>query len=153
MTVRAATSEDADAMAACQVACWRETYAHLVSAALLAGFDVPAQAERWRGRLDGAVVAVVGSEVVGLARPCPSRDEPPVRPVELAVLYLRAVHHGSGLGQALLDAAVGDRPCSLWVAEDNPRAQAFYARNGFRPDGARTVEPTWDDLAEIRLVR
>lgn len=151
--LRAATAADADGMAACQVACWRETYARLVSPGLLAGFDVAAQAERWRERLDGAVVAVVNGEVVGLARACPSRDELPVRALELAVLYLRAAHHGSGLGQALLDAAVGDRPCSLWVAEDNPRAQAFYARNGFRPDGARTVEPTWDDLAEIRLVR
>lgn len=54
------------------------------------------------------------------------------------------------------------KPCSTphsetgqprWTAEDNPRARAFYARNGFTPDGARKVEPSWEDLAEVRLVR
>ena len=61
--------------------------------------------------------------------------------------------HGSGTGQALLDAAVGDRPAFLWTAEDNPRAQAFYRRNGFIADGARKIEPEWENLAEIRMVR
>ncbi len=83
----------------------------------------------------------------------PSRDEPPVRELELVGLYLLAAHHGTGLGQDLLDAALGERPASLWMAEDNPRAVAFYARSGFTPDGARKVEPSWEDLAEVRLVR
>jgi len=39
------------------------------------------------------------------------------------------------------------------MAQDNPRARAFYARNGFTPDGARKVEPSWEDLTEVRLVR
>jgi hypothetical protein len=33
----------------------------------------------------------------------------------------------------LLDAAVGSAPAFLWVAVDNPRAHAFYARNGPEP--------------------
>ncbi|WP_439688481.1 GNAT family N-acetyltransferase [Curtobacterium sp. SP.BCp] len=52
------------------------------------------------------------------------------------MLYVLARAHGSGAGQALLDAALGHRSASLWVAEDNPRAQAFYRRNGFTVDGA-----------------
>ena len=76
-----------------------------------------------------------------------------MRPVELTTLYLRAARHGSGLGQELLDAVLGDRPASLWVAEDNPRARRFYARNGFAPDGARQTLALWEGLVEVRLVR
>jgi len=99
------------------------------------------------------VVAEVAGTVVGFAQAVPGRDDPPVRPLELAVLYLRAAQHGSGLGQALLDAVIGDRPASLWVAEANPRARRFYERNGFRPDGTRAVVESWEGIAEVRLVR
>lgn len=50
-------------------------------------------------------------------------------------------------------AAIGSEPATLWVAEDNPRARGFYARNGFTPDGTRKVDEAADDLAEIRMVR
>jgi GNAT superfamily N-acetyltransferase len=90
---------------------------------------------------------------VGFAQAVPSRDDPPVRSLELATLYLRAAQHGSGLGQALLDAAVGDRPTSLWVVEANARARRFYERNGFTADGAREVLESWEGLVEVRLVR
>lgn len=71
----------------------------------------------------------------------------------LRLLYLLAAHHGSGLGQGLLDTVTGDRPCFLWVAEDNPPARAFHTRNGFHLDGASHVETEWEGLREVRLVR
>lgn len=156
--VRGAVPEDAPALGDVHVACWREAYVHLFSPAFLAALDVHQRRHRWARRLAGpdpgqAIVAVVDERVVGLAWTAPSRDEPPVRELELVGLYLLAAHHGTGLGQALLDAALGDRPASLWMAEHNPRASAFYARNGFTPDGARKVEPSREDLAEVRLVR
>ena len=69
------------------------------------------------------------------------------------MIYQYSRAHGSGTGQALLDAAIGDAPAYLWVAEDNPRAQAFYRRNGFVPDGAREVLAHAENLVEIRMVR
>jgi ribosomal protein S18 acetylase RimI-like enzyme len=50
---------------------------------------------------------------------------------ELLSIYVLSKAYGSGAGQALLDAALGDRPACLWVAAQNPRAQSFYRRNGF----------------------
>jgi predicted GNAT family N-acyltransferase len=38
----------------------------------------------------------------------------------------------------------------LWVADPNPRAQAFYRKHGFVADGATQVE---DGVREIRMVR
>jgi GNAT superfamily N-acetyltransferase len=158
LDVRPAVPGDAAALARCHVACWRETYAGLLSERLLDGLAVAEFQDRWERRLVPAdpcvvLVAVRGPEVVGFAAGGPSRDEPPVRAVELRALYTRAVHHGQGLGQTLLDAVVADQPCSLWVARDNPRARAFYARNGLRPDGQVKVDAGFEDLVEVRLVR
>jgi len=38
----------------------------------------------------------------------------------------------------------------MWVADPNPRAQAFYRKHGFVADGAAQVE---DGVREIRMVR
>ena len=69
------------------------------------------------------------------------------------MLYVLREHHGSGAGQALLDAVLGEEPAQLWVAEANPRAIRFYERNGFRADGATLTDPAVEDLREIRMVR
>lgn len=99
-------------------------------------------------------VAVTGGSIVGFAVSGSSRDVPPVAPVELYAIYVLAAHHGTGAGQALLDAALGDERASLWVLDDNPRAHAFYARNGFRPDGAAKDDTSWgESISEVRLVR
>lgn len=156
--VRPAVLEDAPALGDVHVACWREAYAQLFSPAFLATLDVDQHRQQWARRLATPgpcqyLVAVVNERVVGFAWTAPSCDRPPLRELELVGLYLLAAHHGTGLGQVLLDAALGRRAASLWMAEENPRARAFYARNGFTPDGASKVEPSWENLVEVRLVR
>jgi ribosomal protein S18 acetylase RimI-like enzyme len=68
-------------------------------------------------------------------------------------LYLLASHQGLGLGRQLLEAALGSRAASLWVAAGNSRAIGFYRRFGFEPDGAEDRLASWEDLPEIRMVR
>lgn len=156
--VRAAMPADAAALAVAHVACWRQAYAHLLSEDFVAALDIEQRQQAWARRLttpgpERHVVAAVGEQVVGFGSVGPSADTPPVRELELVGLYLLADHHGGGLGQALLDATIGTGPASLWMAEDNPRARAFYIRNGFAPDGARKVETAWENLSEVRLLR
>lgn len=156
VTVRPAVPDDSDAIVAVRLAGWRAAFAHLLSPEFLA--DLPADPEPFRrgiaeARSTVTVVAEVDGEVVGYALAGPPADDDPPRDWQLWHLYQYPRMHGSGSGQALLDAAVGDRPASLWTAEDNPRAIAFYRRNGFTPDGTRKIEVAWEDLAEIRLVR
>ena len=70
---------------------------------------------------------------------------------QLYVLYVYIADHGTGAGPALLDAVVDpDESVALWVADPNPRAQAFYRRHGFETDGAARVE---GGLRVIRMVR
>ena len=86
-------------------------------------------------------------------RPSVLDQTQPVRERELSVLYVEAAWHGTGMAQALVESLIGEEPASLWVAEDNARAQRFYAKLGFAPDGARHVDPRWPALPDIRMVR
>ncbi|WP_235928978.1 GNAT family N-acetyltransferase [Marisediminicola senii] len=87
---------------------------------------------------------------VGVAMSGPSMDDAG-GPRQLYVLYVSAAFHGAGVGLALLKAVI-DRtePASLWVADPNPRAQAFYRRHGFVVEGNVTVK---DGVRELRMVR
>lgn len=105
--VRSATPDDAARIAKIHVEGWRHTYSHV---------------------LDGTVV--------GFAAAGPGRGDDAPADLELYAIYQQLSAHSSGTGRALLDVANGAKPAFLWVAEANPRAQAFYRRNGFNPDGA-----------------
>lgn len=42
----------------------------------------------------------------------------------------------------------------LWILNDNPRAERFYRRNGFVPDGTSLLcGPSWYDKSMFRMVR
>ena len=87
-----------------------------------------------------------GANPVGfaLSRPGPldwERDMPvaplPEGSKELTQLYTLAHTHGTGLGQALLDAVLGPKePAYLWFIVGNTQAVRFYEKNGFRVEGA-----------------
>jgi len=150
--VRPATVDDALGIATVHVTSWRESYSGFMSPGFLAAMSIPERAVGWRASVERNTINVleVDGEVRGFSMAGHGGGP---RDLELRLLYQLASEHGTGSGQALLDAAIGDRPAHLWVAELNPRAQAFYRRNGFEPDGERKVEPLWENLAEIRMVR
>lgn len=159
MTTRRAVPGDATAMAAVHVRCWQETYRGVMRDDVLDDPGLLAARERmWsdlltdeRYRAHRIAVAERAGAVVGIAASGPPLDEDAALPRQLYVLYLLAAHHGSGDGQALLEAVVApDEPAALWVADPNPRAQAFYRRHGFAPDGTTKVE---DDVRHVRMVR
>ncbi|WP_084497736.1 GNAT family N-acetyltransferase [Nocardia amamiensis] len=144
-------------LAECHIACWREAYRDLVPAHVLDAFDVDRRAAQWerdRVRHPGRTyVAIVDDAVIGFASAGPSRDAHAVAPLELHALYVRTPWHGSGVADDLIRAALDPAAaCSLWVFEQNPRAQAFYRRHGFVLDGTRKVE-AFTSAIEVRMVR
>src|SRR5690606_22134602 len=71
----------------------------------------------------------------------------------LYVLYAYRSMHGTGVGQDLLDAVIDPSvTTALWVADPNPRAQAFYSKNGFIADGTIKTDD-YDGMRELRMVR
>lgn len=161
-TVRQAVVADTDAIGRVHYAAHVETYTGKFPEGVIESDPPERRARMWR-RIIGEHLGEVwvaeieadeqAAEIVGFASTGPARDDDPPRERELASIYLLAAHHGSGLGQALLDAAIADRPVSLWVLDDNPRAIAFYRRNGFEPDGAERIDERYGNIREIRLLR
>jgi GNAT superfamily N-acetyltransferase len=160
ITVRPAGAGDVAAMARIHVQSWREAYRGLMPDEILDRPDSIERRERfWSIALGGerysanrVAVAERDGEPVGIAMSGPAEDPDAGWPVQLYVLYLLAASYGTGAGGGLLAEVTGDEHAGLWVADPNPRAQAFYRKHGFRPDGARAHD---DGLGidEIRMVR
>ena len=72
-------------------------------------------------------------------------------------VYVTPTHRGTSLATDLITETeswgVGwHAPLStLWVAEENPRARAFYHRIGYRPTGDRTRMKPGSNRMEMRL--
>ena len=83
------------------------------------------------------------------------------RPIELSRLYAHQEYLGKGVGQNLMDAcfefATANDHDVMWLGvwEYNPRAQAFYSKNGFREVGKHTFllgsDPQTDLLMQKEL--
>lgn len=158
-SVRHARPTDASQMARVHVDGWRQTYRGTVPDGVLDDPGLLASRERfWHGALTDSrwarnrvAVAEVGGTVVGIAMAGPPQEPEAWWQVQLHVLYVDPDHHGSGAAAELLDAVVDPTaPAALWVADPNPRAQAFYRKHGFAPDGHARTE---DGVRELRWVR
>lgn len=159
--IREPNTLDADEIARVHVRGWREAYSHLLPEEFYGAAAIAQRTGMWRSILKGptlpaglrVMVAEAGTRLVGFAFAGDAVGEDAVRPLRLHALYITSDWYGTGVGQALLDSVLGADPAELWVAEDNPRARAFYRRNGFAPDGAMKIDQDANDLVELRLVR
>jgi ribosomal protein S18 acetylase RimI-like enzyme len=158
-SVRRPRVDDVEQMARVNVRCWQETYRGLMPDTVLDDPGFLAARERfWIAALtderysdNSVAVAEEDGELIGIAMSGPPLDAGAVWRRQLYVLYVYAAHHGTGAGSALLDAVVHpEESVALWVADPNPRAQAFYRRHGFVADGATQID---GGVQEIRMVR
>lgn len=146
--VRPALPAEAEALVDLHEACWREAYADLLPAAVIdrTFADRGAAVARRRAHLADPtrrtwVAADDDGRLVGFAVAGPARHDDAPTGLELHAIYARAAVWGTGVGQALLAAAVGERAAYLWVLDGNERAIAFYRRHRFELDGATEVHP------------
>jgi GNAT superfamily N-acetyltransferase len=158
--LRTATLSDAAAVARVHHITWVSTFGAMLPPAFWATATLERRTttwERWLRNGASPVIAEVNGEVIGIAMSGDAVEQDNVLPVrgrQLYLLYVLGAHHGTGVGQALLDAAVPPGTgAQLWVAEANARARRFYERNGFVMEGARVVDASTADLAEVRMVR
>ena len=157
--LREATDDDADAVMRLHMRCHEEAY----------GRHLPAEFFQMRretlpGRIDslrktiaaGHIPTVACDEqgLVGVAAAGDSEDPRAPVPLELRMIYTLERAYGSGAGQLLLEAVIGSQAAFLWVLAENPRAQAFYVKNGFALDGATDLmDEAWHRLPVVRMVR
>lgn len=161
-TIRGSELADAPVIADLHVATWKESYAHLLPADYFSQEHVNGRHRMWHHvlteRRDAMVIRVaeVDGAIVGFAWVGPGEglngEEPP-RERLLYAIYVLASQYGAGVGQALLDETLGTGPAMLWVAKENPRATAFYLRNGFHFDGTEQTDPHAPLITDARMVR
>jgi GNAT superfamily N-acetyltransferase len=154
--LRPAEPADVRAIAEFQTRCWRQAYRGLVAQDYLDQMDGDRREPVWRQRLvTGSrriALAEIDGDLVGVVSWGAARTSDDAPPLELKSLYVDAARHGSGVAAALMHVAIADADAQLWCYEDNPRARAFYAKQGFQPDGERIIDPD-TGLWELRLVR
>ncbi len=146
-------------MAQVHVTSWQQTYRGLMPDSVLDDPNLlPARERFWIGALSDerwssnrTVVAEVDGTIVGIAMSGPAQEPDATEESQLHLIYVDAAHHGCGAGPALLNAVLDPGESAvLWVADPNPRAQAFYRKHRFAPDGPSKTE---DGVREVRWVR
>lgn len=155
-SIRQMRLADAPRLAEVHAQAWRETYAGMLSERFLAAVTAETRLPMWQNSTpEGRArhwVAEVDGVIIGFAGIRPMGPDA-VRTEELWGLYLLQSHQKQGLGRALLEAALAERPASLWVAAENSNAIAFYQCLGFALDGTSELVEDWENLRELRMVR
>ena len=161
--IRSAVPADAFAVADVHVRAWQVAYRELLPADYLAALRPEDRAARYDfTHTDPAKphtrIAVAGETILGFATFMPSADPP--GDGELCALYIDPDRWGQGFGVALIAdarsrmAAEGFRQAVLWVLNGNSRADRFYRRDGWSPDGRRKRDVIWGiEVEDLRYLR
>ena len=90
--------------------------------------------------------------IIGLAAAGVTRDDDAPTPWELYSINVLAAQQGSGVADELIGVTVGQGEATVWVLAGNGRAQGFYRRHGFKPEGSSRTDEL-SGAREIRMVR
>jgi GNAT superfamily N-acetyltransferase len=135
------------------VQCWREAYAEIVPAKLLASFDASKRVDHWRKYIadpSRIVLAAFDNSVpVGLVN-AGIADETYFEGQDghIAALYVLASHHKMGIGRRLVGGVAdlwlkrGGKTLAVGVLAENLKARRFYEALGARFVRAGTY--VWD---------
>lgn len=165
MLLRPAAPDDSLAVAHVHVKSWQVAYRGLLPDEYLGQLRPEDRANRYDfGASDlnkpSTIVAVEDGVVVGFATLAPARDLDVRGDGELCALYVDPERWGRQIGRALIEKArsrlrsLGFREAVLWVITGNMRAEQFYRRDGWEPDGMRRSDSVWGvSVDEIRFRR
>ncbi|GAB3168487.1 GNAT family N-acetyltransferase [Myceligenerans halotolerans] len=149
VSIRPARAEDADDIARVDIASWRGAYSEMLPGSYLSSLDAEERAALWRDAVaaEGTriLVAETSGGTVGFTSVGPSRDEDAEDgDLEIYAIYLHPKAWGSGVARDLMRQVLGDVPdgasVTLWILAENERAQHFYRRHGFAPDGTERID-------------
>jgi len=162
MKIRAATPQDADALAKVHIDSWRSAYRGLVPDSHLAKLDYAKRAQGFRKALtnhsEETYLAEKNGEVLGFLTVGGCRDDDVDRQEtgEIWGIYLSAAHWRKGVGSSLcrygerLLQSRGHTVLVLWVFKDNEQARGFYEAMAFQCDGASKMLRPGTPLEAIR---
>lgn len=165
MLLRPAQPGDEMAVASVHVRSWQVAYCRLMPQEYLDQLRPEDRAAHYDfGTGDPqkphTIVAVDDEAVLGFTTTMPTRSEDLSGYGELVALYVDPEHWGRGIGLALVQAArvhlveAGFRNAMLWVLVGNARADRFYQKDKWLPDGTRRTDTVWGlQVDELRYLR
>lgn len=151
LSIREPLVDDAEAIAAIQVAGWQTAFRGIASDDYLDALDPAPEAAGWRtgiarppSKRQRIFVADLESEIVGFVTVFPSRDEDlnPDQVGEVGAIYVSPQHWRRGAGRALMARAIdalrslGFTDAILWTLAASRRSRSFYEAGGWRADGS-----------------
>ena len=151
MLLRPAQPSDSLAVAEIHVRSWQVGYRGLLPNDYLDALIPRERAERYTfadrsPARPWTTVAVEDGLICGFATTGLAKDPDTPASGELLGLYVDPGHWSTGAGRALIAAARqelaerGFRDAILWVLSGNERAQRFYRKDGWRPDGSQRLD-------------
>ena len=165
MLLRPAEPADALAVARVHVRAWQVAYRDLLPADYLNSLKPEDRAQRYtfggtdpRGPMTTVAVDERGT-ICGFATTCAARAADVPGHGELAAIHVDPDWWGRGVGVALLASSraflldSGFKRAVLWVLIGNARAERFYAKDGWAPDGTRRTDTVWGIQVEDQRYR
>jgi ribosomal protein S18 acetylase RimI-like enzyme len=159
IALREARRGDEPAVAELHVRSWQEAYREIMPAEFLAGLDPRDRAERYEfeggEEAPTTVLAVDQDVLIGFVTFGASRDADAKGLGEIYALYVDPESYASGIGRMLMAEARrrlregGFDAAVLWVLRGNHRAQRFYEREGWTPDGASRLEEPYGIVSDV----
>ena len=142
------------AVARVHVRSWQAAYRKLMPDNYLDQLRPEDRAKKYDfGNLDPlrpqTIVATESGEIRGFATTAPAQDPNMPGYGELCALYVDPDHWGRGIAVSLVSGArsrlfdLGFRNAILWVLEGNVRAERFYRKDRWTPDGALRTDEVW----------
>jgi GNAT superfamily N-acetyltransferase len=172
VVVRRPTLDDVDELARINIDTWRTAYAGIVPQARINQMDPATYRQRWVDTVSltrpgvGVFVADIDGRPAAYAVGGPYRPQEDAAPEvvdglgELFAIYVDPPMQSKGAGVAVHDALLGwlgeqgYTEAALWVLVANETARSWYARRGWRADGARSLwVAAGQALPELRLRR
>jgi GNAT superfamily N-acetyltransferase len=159
ISIRPAQLDDAQAIARCHIAAWRDTYRPIIADEYLANLSLDEHTLLWIDRIQrpGCYTFVAErrpGELIGLINGGPERNDRSDYRGEIYGMYIRKEFRAQGIGRKLLQkfaaALVQDRITTLivWAFERNP-CRAAYAAWGGVEIGRDPIKVGQQDLIEV----
>jgi GNAT superfamily N-acetyltransferase len=151
MLLRRAEPQDAMSVARVHVRSWQAAYRTLLPDEYLDQLRAEDRASKYDfatrdHKKPQTIVAVDEGLIRGFASTCATTVE---HQGELCALYVDPEYWGRGIGAALISDAraqlidVGCRSTILWILAGNTRADRFYRKDGWEPNGERRTDQVW----------
>jgi GNAT superfamily N-acetyltransferase len=165
MLLRAAEPADAMSVAVVHVRSWQSAYRGLLPNEYLDQLRPEDRAQRYDFatrdiQKPQTIVAVDAGLIRGFATTAPARALDLAGYGELCALYVDPDYWGNGMGRTLISAArerlvaLGFGNALLWVLTGNVRADRFYRKDQWKPDGLQRTDVMWGvTVNEIRYQR